>query len=103
MSSSGKIDLAQIVCPRLRTLALVDPGASTLISFAHQSANICGSQCGDFTTTMSKCRGSWPLAQNHERSNRLTGRVPTTSVALPACSTAVRPESHCQPNDSLRN
>ena len=42
--------------------ALVEPGASTLISCAHQSANICGSQCGDFTTTRSKCRGSWPLA-----------------------------------------
>lgn len=43
-SSSGKMGRAQFVCPRLFRLALVDPGASTLINFSHQLANMCGSQ-----------------------------------------------------------
>ena len=57
ISSSGKMGRWQTTCPSDRRLALVAPGASTLTSRPHQSANICGSQCGDLTTTRSKCSG----------------------------------------------
>ena len=40
LGSSGKIGRAHFAWPKLCKLALVEPGASTLISFAHQSANM---------------------------------------------------------------
>ena len=98
--SSGQIGRRQTLWPRLKRLALVEPGASTLRLHAAQASKNCGWQCGDLTTIASKARGSWPCARNSERSNRATGRVVSTRVRRPARSTAVRPASSRVPQVS---
>ena len=100
--SSGKSGRRHNRWPKVGRLALVLPGASTTTRRAHQSAYMCGWQCGDLTTTVSKCRGSCPCAWNSDRSYKCTGRLVTTIVSAPLCSTAVGPANHVCPNDSLR-
>ena len=92
---------AQRLCPRLRKLALVAPGASTLMSNSAPSAKKRGWQWGLLTTVMSKLAGFCPLARNRERSYRLMGRLVTTSVMGPLPITAVGPAYQASPCDSL--
>ena len=84
-------------------MALVEPGASTLIRRAAQASKKRCWQWGDLTITRSKFFGFWPCAKKSERSYKLTGRLVAIIVMLPASSTAVGPLFQMELWDSLIN